>query len=333
MTEDDPLGSILSSAPPDFSALESAGLLAHHWGLAGELARLTSERDLNWRVTTPAGRFVLKFANAAEDPEITRFQNLALQHIAQRDPSLPVPRVVPTLDGATDVVLPSGHLMRLLSWLDGHLLYLAPPGAALRRAMGEMAARLTRALEGFAHPAADHVLQWDIKQAAALRPLLPAIADPALRDLCGRWLDLFDTRLAPALRGLPWQVVHADLNPHNVLTDDTDHARIAGVLDFGDMVYTPRICDLAVAASYLLDQGKALESLDEIATSWASILPLSAQERAVLPGLTAIRMVTTIALASHRAALYPENAPYILRNLPTARQGLLALPHPEEASS
>ncbi|MFN7053245.1 MAG: aminoglycoside phosphotransferase, partial [Gemmobacter sp.] len=75
----------------------------------------------------------------------------------------------------------------------------------------------------------------------------------------------------------------------------------------------------------------ALESLDEIASAWADELPLLPAERDVLPGLTAIRMVTTIALASHRAQLYPGNAPYILRNLPSARAGLLALPQPDEA--
>lgn len=331
MTQQDPLGSILSSPPPAITAEASAALLLAHWGLTGTLDRLTSERDLNWRVSTPQGRFVLKFANVAEDPEITRFQNLALQHVAQRDPDLPVPRVVPALSGATDVALPSGSLMRLLTYLEGRPMHLAPAGPGLRRAMGATAARLTRALEGFSHPAAGHVLQWDIKQAGRLRPLLPAIADPALRALCARWLDLFDARLAPALQALPWQVVHADLNPHNVLTDAGDHAKIAGVLDFGDMVHTPRICDLAVAASYLLDQDNALDALADIARAWEAELPLLPAERAVLPGLTAIRMVTTIALASHRAALYPENAPYILRNLPTARAGLLALPHPDEA--
>lgn len=331
MMEHDPLGDILNSAPPAVTAAESASLLHSHWGLAGQLDGLASERDLNWRVTTPEGLFVLKIANAAEDPEITRFQNLALQHIAQRDPGLPVPRVVPTRAGAGDVLLPTGSVIRLLTWLEGRPMHLAPRGPGLRRSMGATAARLTRALEGFSHPAADHVLQWDIKQASRLRPLLPAIGDPALRDLCARWLDLFDNRLAPLLQGLPWQVVHADLNPHNVLTDSVDHARIAGVLDFGDMVFTPRICDLAVAASYLVDQDNALESLDEIASAWADELPLLPAERDVLPGLTAIRMVTTIALASHRAQLYPGNAPYILRNLPSARAGLLALPQPDEA--
>ena len=59
-------------------------------------------------------------------------------------------------------------------------------------------------------------------------------------------------------------------------------------------------------------------------------MPLLAEEAALLPGLTALRMVTTMAIASHRAARWPENSPYILRNLPSARAGLLSFPSPHE---
>ena len=328
MTPEDPLGPILNAPPPDLSEGESRALLQAHWGLEGDLRRLTSERDLNWRVTTPSGRFVLKIANAAEDPAVTRFQNAALLHIAARDPELPVPRVVPAAGGETDITLPAGHLIRLLTYVEGRPMHEVPVTAALRRSLGAMAGRLTRALEGFRHPAADHVLQWDLKQAGRLRPLLPAIEEPALRDLCARWLDRFDRVIAPALADLPWQVVHADLNPHNVLVSETDPDTVAGVLDFGDMVRTPRICDLAVAASYLIDPANALGALDEIATACAAELPLLPQERSLLPDLAAIRMVTTLAITSHRAKRQPDNAAYILRNFPISRAGLLALPPP-----
>ena len=326
------LGTILSSPPPAYDAAVSLALLATHWGLEGDLLRLSSERDLNWRVTTPAGRYVLKFANRAEDPQVTRFQNLALIHIAARDPGLPVPRVVPSLAGETEVTLPDGSLMRLLSYVEGVPMHLAPASPGLRQGVGRMAARLTRALQGFAHPAADHVLQWDLKQADGLRPLLPAITDPGLRDLCARWLDWFAV-IQPDLAALPWQVIHADLNPHNMLTAPDDPARVTGVLDFGDMVHTPRICDLAVAAAYHIDPDAGPQSLAQVAAGWAEVLPILPSEAQLLPGLAAIRMVTTLTLANHRAARWPENAPYILRNCPSALAGLRALPPPGQSLS
>lgn len=328
---DDPLGALLSHPAPALTEAESLNLLRRHWGFGGELLRLTSERDLNWRVTAPAGRFVLKFTNQAEDPAITDFQTRALLHIAARAPDLPVPRVVPSLEGLAEVVLPSGGRMRLLSWVEGLPLHEAPPGPALWQGLGTMSARLTRALEGYAHPAADHVLQWDVKQAAGLRPLLPDVTDPELRARCAGWLDWFDANRA-RLDAVPWQVVHADLNPYNVLVSPNDPAQVSGVLDFGDMVRTPRICDLAVAAAYHVRPGigSGPEVLAAMRAGWQSVMPLLAEEAALLPGLTALRMVTTMAIASHRAARWPDNAPYILRNLPSARAGLLSFPAPHE---
>lgn len=38
-----------------------------------------------------------------------------------------------------------------------------------------------------------------------------------------------------------------DFNMDNVLVDPALPSRISGVLDFGDMVHTPLICDMAIA--------------------------------------------------------------------------------------
>ena len=328
-------GPLLTSPPPAHGLDEALSLARHHFGKTGTARRLTSERDLNLFLDGPEGRIVVKITNAAEPPEATDFQTRALQHIAARAPDLPVPRVIPALDGQVAVPLPGGHLLRLLSWVEGVPMHQAPPSPGLRRSLGTMAARLTRALEGFSHPAAAHVLQWDIKQAAALRPMLPAIGEVGLRGLATRWLERFDADIAPRLRDLPWQVVHADLNPHNVLMAPDDPARVAGVLDFGDMVETPHLCDLAVAASYHCAPEAPIQTLAEVIAGWNTALPLTPDEQALILDLAAIRMVTTITLASWRAARYPDNAAYILRNLPASSAGLWALSEipPAEATS
>lgn len=320
----DPLGPLLDSPPPAFAASDVAQLLARHWGLAGDLDPLTSERDLNHRLTTATGRFVVKIANAAEPRALTRFQNRALRHAAAADAMLPIPRVIPALDGADDVVLPQGHLMRVLTWVDGVPLARLPQPAEQGRALATLGARLARALRGLDDPAADHVLQWDIRHASALRPLLPDVADPVLRTLCAAVLDRFDTTVAPALPTLRWQVIHGDLNPHNILADPADPERVTGILDFGDMVRTPLICDLAIAASYRIDPAQPLQSLTDLAAAWHATDPLTPQERDLLFDLVAARMVTTVAITARRAARYPDNAAYILRNLPSARAGLTA---------
>lgn len=318
---DTSLGGLLASAPPDLSDDLAARLAREVFGVEGRIKRLTSERDLNIHIATPSQGYVLKLANPAEAPEVTDFQTKALLHL--EGAGLPVPRVIRTQDGATEARTPHG-VLRLLTYLEGVPLHLVPQSAGLRAAMAAMNARITRALHGFAHPAADHVLQWDIKQASALRPMLPAIGDVGLHAVATRTLDHFDAEVAPRLAGLRWQVVHADMNPHNVLVT-AEGDQIAGVLDFGDMVRTPLVCDLAVTASYQIDPADALGSLAGFVAAYHAVLPLTADEVALIPALVAARMLTTLAITWTRAARYPDNAPYILRNFPSARDGLLAL--------
>ncbi|PZX54464.1 phosphotransferase [Cereibacter changlensis] len=321
-----PLGALLASAPPDLSDAEAMALARLHFGLEAEPKRLTSERDLNLLLRDAKGAgYVLKIANRAEPHAVTTFQTEALLHLESTAPDLCVPRVLRTLDGATEVTLANGSLLRVLTYLEGTPLHLAPRSGTQRRAMGRVLADLSRALASFTHPAAEQDLLWDIRHAARLRPLLPSCPDPASRDLSLRCLDIFEAEVAPLLPTLPWQVVHNDLNPHNVLVDPQNPDAVAGVLDFGDMVRTARVCDLAVAAAYQIDPEDALGSLTAFVAGYHEAYPLLPEEVDVLFDLTATRMITTIGIASSRAASHPENAPYILRNFPAARTGLQAL--------
>jgi hydroxylysine kinase len=311
----------LTSAPPLVDVAEVSALLAAQYGLAGPLTQLTSERDLNLRLVADGQSYVVKFANKAEPRGVTDLQTAALLYIERK--GLAVPRVVRTLSGATEVDTAQG-LMRVLTYLEGRPMHEVPRSAGLRTAMGAVAARLALGLQGFSHPSADHVLQWDIRRASALRGMLDAVP-PALAGLCAAVLDRLDARVAPRLAGVRWQVAHNDLNPHNVLVDRGCADRISGVLDFGDMVFTPLVCDAGVAASYQVDPDKPLESLVDFAAGYHGVLPFRADELALLADLTATRMLTTICITSWRAVRYPENADYILRNYPSARDGLQAL--------
>jgi len=320
----DAVGAILTVASPVLAPDVLAQAVQAQWGLTGTLTPLSAERDLNHRLTAATASYVVKLANPAEPAEMTAFQTGALAHVAARAPGLPVPRPVPTLDGAPWVERPEGRL-RLVTWLDGTPLHAVPRSDAQRRAIGAALADLTAALQDYSHPAADHVLLWDIKQVPRLAGLLPAMQDTRLRAFSTDFVQDFTTRIAPQLARLPAQVCHADFNPHNLLVAPNDPDRLSGILDFGDMVRTPRICDLATAASYQVDPARPLDSLCAFVGAYAARLPLSQAELALLYDLILARMVTTLAIAGWRAARYPQNAAYILRNVPSASAGLDAL--------
>ncbi len=322
-------GGLLSHAPPAVSAEAAAGIAARVFGVSGALRALTSERDANFHIRLDSGeQALLKITNAAEDRAVTEMQTAALAHLAAVAPDLPVQRVCATRDGAPwQVVALAGHehIVRLLTYLDGTMLHAARPGPGLHRAIGAMLARLALGLRGFFHPAAGHVLQWDIKQAGRLHPMLEAVAEPDLRARLAAHLDRFDARIAPRLPHLRAQVVHNDFNPHNLVVDAAG-TRVTGIIDFGDMVHTPTVCDLAVACSYHLTDGAApLARVAELVAGYAAVLPPEDEELDLLPDLIRLRHITTLAITAWRARRYPDNAAYILRNAAASRRGLDAI--------
>ncbi len=319
---------VLTTDVPDVNEAAAADLLQAHFGLAGQLEPLDSERDRNFLVTGENGeKAVLKIANSAEASEVTAFQTEALLHIEASDPSLAVPRVIRTLDGAAAVEITAAdgraHTVRVVSWLDGSPLQYVERMQGYAGTMGRLAARVGRALSGFSHGASGYALLWDLKRAGHLRELLDCVDDRALRSLCTERLDRFDTAVAPRFGELRSQVIHNDLNPSNVLVDAHDPSRMLGVIDFGDLAHSPLIVDLAVASAYLLKDGPdALSDMLEFLAAYASVVPLTDAELSILYDLTLTRSTMTVLITHWRAARYPENRDYILRNETRARTRL-----------
>jgi len=318
------LGEVLDAPPPPASTADAEALAAAHFGLQATAKPLTGERDRNFHLLAlDGGEYVLKVVHPAEDSLVTDFQGRALLHLAEADPTLPVPRARLPLVVPWQVPGQPSRLVRVYSWLPGRPLHLATPGAAQRRALGALLARVGLALRGFSHPAQDHVLLWDIQHAARVRPLLAHIQDPARRAVPEGLLDTFERLAVPAMRGLRRQVIHNDFNPHNVLADAVADDRIAGVIDFGDMVNAPLVQDLATACAYHVQpEGHPLAGPAEIVAGYHAVCPLLPEELDILFDLIAVRGVISVAISGWRAERQPDNAPYILRNFPRAWAGL-----------
>ncbi len=311
-----------------FSLQEAEDISSAVFGLEGSLSNLTSERDQNFLITAEGNRrFVLKIAHPAEDPGVVAFQTAALRHIEEVAPALPVPRVVRTRDGsfAAPVDARDGdtRIARLLTYLPGRLMHEMPQTPQSRASIGECAARLSLALADLRHPAAKHELLWDLKQAHKLRPLLDHVDDGLLKNSCERALRQFEDVAAPLLAACRSQVVHNDLNPHNIVV--TKEGCVAGVLDFGDMVETPLVCDVAVAASYHAANADPLVVIGQLLRAYHEILPLKDAEIRILFDLIKTRLAMTILITEWRAKEHPHNRRYILRNHLTAAAGLRQL--------
>lgn len=322
------LGETLESPPPKIDETAAVQLVRRHYGFEAEARTIACERDANFQMIAQDGRtFTLKVSNPGEPAVNTNFQTEALLWLERVDPGLPVPKVVRALDGQSEFPLQMADgrtsIIRMLTWLEGVPVVRVGLSGALRCDMGRTLARLGAALREYDHPGSSHDIQWDIKHASRLRPLILSLKEGALRRQLLAELDHFDAEVQPVLAGLRQQVVHNDLNHHNVLLDPHNPDRVSGVLDFGDMVKTPLVADLGVAASYMTHhEDGALRCVSEIVAAYHAVVPLTLQEIGLLRDLTVARLVTSIAITEWRAARYPQNADYILRNNGPARIGM-----------
>jgi Ser/Thr protein kinase RdoA (MazF antagonist) len=238
-----------------------------------------------------------------------------------------VPRVVRTLEGRTrgTVALGGGvqATVRMLTYLDGIQIRETPRTAAQRRAMGTGLARLDRALQGFAHPGAKHDLLWNVSAAHRLVAKLDGIVNSHRRSLASAFMARFTNHVLPHLASLRSQVIHNDYHFYNVLVAPDDHARIVGIIDFGDMLHAPLVGEVATGAAFhMAGNTDPFEGPAQFVAGYHAASPLNDAEQEVVADLMATRHLITVLISEWRAARYPENRPYIMRHNPAAWEAL-----------
>src|SRR5579875_1245999 len=265
---DPPLGADpLFDPRPEVSPELAAALLHDVYGIAGELTALHGERDLNFRVDATDGRrYLLKVHHPFDSGDVVEMRTRAMAHVRRVDPSLPVPVVVAT---------PAGADRAAIAGADGRVSDV----------------QVFSFLEGVRH-------------AASLRDRLDLL-DHETGAVVEAAIGRFDAHVAPRLCALRAQVVHNDMNPHNVLVDGT--GRIVGVTDFGDTTHTALVCDLAVALEEVLaGRTDGLAMAEPMIAGYCDLTPLEDAEAEVLLDLVAARAATDVVVTTWRRLHHPH---------------------------
>jgi 4-aminobutyrate aminotransferase-like enzyme len=168
------------------------------------------------------------------------------------------------------------------------------------------------ALQGFSHPASEREFKWDLARAGWIRDKLDYVKDEARRKQVERLLELFETEVVPALPSLRSSVIHNDANDYNVLIDERGgRQEIATVIDFGDLVHTRTVFEVAISAAYALFRTpKPLESAAQVVAGYHSVLPLEEKEVALLYPLICMRLCVSVVNSTQRRTVEPDD-PYV----------------------
>ncbi len=317
----------LTAAFTPIDETRAAELIGRTHGLAvRSIARLSTERDDTFRVLTDRGTVVAKFAHPLDTAATIDTQLRVLAALEREHPALPVPRIVLARDGSPRVTVGDdageSRLLRVLTHLEGETLAAAPRPLTAVLALGALHARLAAAIAAIGD-ADEPALQgaatpWNLLCLDQYGPHVDGIAQPDLRGEAARVVDRAHQWVVPRTSALPALLAHNDLHGDNVLVHP-DPFTVTGVLDFGDMTRTPRVADLAVAASYA--RGRVGATSDPWAAARAYVVgyeteqPLTDEEHVLLPELVLLRLAQRGILNSAIAAANPAAARYASRNL------------------
>ncbi|MEQ8602056.1 MAG: aminotransferase class III-fold pyridoxal phosphate-dependent enzyme [Marivibrio sp.] len=307
----------LTSDVPEAPRAFAAKAAREIFGLEGTLKALPSDRDANYKLASDQGDFILKFFHPDEDPAVIDFQTEALLHIQRHAPDLPVPHVRRTRrgDSMARVTAPDGRtsIVRLLTWLPGAVLGEVSPAPELLHDLGSTLARLDLALRGFFHPSARHTLVWDLRQTPALQAHVADIADTGARRNVEAVTDHFVRTILPRWDVLRSQVIHNDANSSNVVTRTDDARRVGGVIDFGDMVHAPLLCEIAMSAeAFTVGADDPIETIAEIARGYDQINPLEDDEIDLLFDHVLARHAMASIIIARRKVARTDSPAYLL---------------------
>jgi 4-aminobutyrate aminotransferase-like enzyme/Ser/Thr protein kinase RdoA (MazF antagonist) len=297
-----------------FTVQDASCIAAEVYNLDVTAHPLPGERDYNFYLKTEAGQaFVLKIAPADEPRALLEMQNKALKHLVAHDSSLVLPELCVTAAGKALACVTSSagtqHLGRLLTYIPGNLFAEARPHAPeLLRSLGAILGKLDRALLDFSDPAAQRILKWDLQRAVWIRDYLDHIARPERRAMVEHFLAQFEAQVLPVLPTLRTSVIHNDANDYNILVGEahTVPRQVVSLLDFGDMVQTYTVCDVAIAAAYaMMHKADPLTAAAQVVAGYHEVFPLTEAELEVLYPLICIRLCVSVVNSAYQQKVEP----------------------------
>ena len=300
-------------------------LLLRDYGIEGVVTPLDGEFDLNYAVHDDTGMCaVLKVMRTGCEPAFVTMQLGALSHIAEQDDTVPVPRAIAAKNGALQCLWsdPDGaeRVVWVIAAMPGKpLAQVRPHTIDLMQDIGRAQGAMARALAGYDHALLDRSFKWHPLTPDWALDKVDVVADPVIAEQVRYWLTHFVTACRPALATKPATAIQCDANDYNILVEaDLDGPRLSGLIDFGDMVRAPLVCDLATAAAYMvLNQERPLDVLAALVSGFAETCELDDVDLGLIGPLMMARLSVSIVNAAMMQQERPDD-PYVTISLAPA---------------
>lgn len=317
---------------PSFSDDEVTSLLLEHYQLSGVLKALPGYCDQNFIFTSDnKQKYIVKIAHTSESLQSLTMQNKAMAHLTAKE--LAVPHAISNSAEQLVTVIHNEQRqpfhLRILTFIEGQFYADAASekhNSNLWQSLGKFMGEVDNALADFNDAGAYRYLEWDLAQGFAICQSKKHLLSTDQQTIVDHFLTLYQTQTMPVLGKLPQGIIHNDANDYNLLIDNIDApSKIIGLIDFGDMVYTHVVNELAITCAYaLMGQAQPLETLKTIVAGYHHVKPLQELELEALFSLIALRLCTTVCNAALAIKEQPDNE-YLLVSVKPAWEVLAKL--------
>ena len=273
------------------------------------IKRLNGYENENYLVTAKDAQYIFKtYPSTKNTFSLINAECLALIHLQQKGGcKTPIP--IPFISGEyvnTIHINNQEKCCRMLSFLPGSFLGDIKPNKSLMANLGAFLADLNQKLDGF-HSDAIRArnYDWDLQNLTLNRKHISAIPDPKQRRIVAYFFQKFDLLVSPYVPELRKSYIHSDFNEWNVLAEG-DQA--LGLIDFGDIVYSPLINEVATALCYLsYDKDTFFDWTTPFLKAYHKIIPLKKKEIGLLYYLIATKLCISVCQSAKARLLQPEN--------------------------
>jgi 4-aminobutyrate aminotransferase-like enzyme/Ser/Thr protein kinase RdoA (MazF antagonist) len=310
-----------------FTIKEAEEIAYKYYNLKTKATVLNGYDEQNFLLTNSDGiKLVLKIANDSHNIHFLDAQVKIIDHLSESELSKNFQHIILNTEGdsLTKIIVDDiNYYIRILTYLEGTFwVDHSNKNEKLFYNLGSFLGKMDKSLENFSHPAMHRHYTWDISTAADANRRLNYIRDHEIRRIVGYFLMQFEIEVLPEISSLHHIYAHNDANDYNVLIENN---KIKGLIDFGDMVYTARINNVAVACTYaMLNTNYPLETAENVVKGYNEICKLTEKELGLLYHLIAGRLCISLTQSAFNASKDSSNEHHFITEKP-AKELLLKL--------
>ena len=302
-----------------FSEAAIQDLVKEHYGLTVTVKALNGYDELNFLLSNDKNeKYILKVSNESHSFPFLEAQVEIIKHLTRSNISNCFQHFCINKQGGelTKIVLDDHtYYIRILNFLEGTFwVDEKVKTTELHYNLGSFLGNMDNALKDFSHPAMHRNYTWDISHTSEAGDNLKHILNHEKRRIAGYFLLQFDTEVLPQIHRLRHAYIHNDANDYNVLVQGN---RVSGLIDFGDMVYTALINNLAIACTYaMLDEEDPIAVAASIVQGYHEAYKLTEQELDLLYYLIAGRLCISVTQSAYNASLDSNNEHHFITEKP-----------------